>query len=71
MSAMLKVTPLEAGQTSYYDRQVAQGRDDYYSGRGEAPGEWTGAGAERLGLSGRVGREQLSALLSGVDPGRS
>ena len=66
---MLKVTPLEAGQTSYYDRQVAQGRDDYYSGRGEAPGEWTGAGAERLGLSGQVGREQLSALLAGVDPG--
>ena len=66
---MLKVTPLEAGQTSYYDRQVAQGRDDYYSGRGEAPGQWTGAGAGRLGLSGQVGREQLSALLSGVDPG--
>ena len=65
---MLKVTPLEAGQTSYYDRQVAQGRDDYYSGRGESPGQWMGTGAERLGLRGQVGREQFSALLAGVDP---
>ncbi|HEY3947368.1 MAG TPA: MobF family relaxase [Solirubrobacteraceae bacterium] len=43
-------------------------RDDYYSGRGEAPGEWIGAGAEALGLSGRVTTEQFNALIAGADP---
>jgi hypothetical protein len=28
-------------------RQVARGEDNYYSGRGEAPGEWVGAGSRR------------------------
>ena len=37
----------------YYERQVAQGRDDYYSGRGESPGRWTGSGAETLRVGGR------------------
>ena len=44
------------------------GGDDYYSGRGEAPGEWVGAGAQALGLSGRVSAEQFGALIAGLDP---
>ena len=47
---MLSIGKLALGQQAYYAKQVAQGRDDYYSGRGEAPGEWAGAGAAALGL---------------------
>jgi conjugative relaxase-like TrwC/TraI family protein len=65
---MLSIGKIALGQHRYYERQVAQGQDDYYSGRGEAPGEWTGAGAQALGLSGRVGSGQLNALISGRDP---
>ena len=46
---MLSIGKLVVGQQRYYEQQVAQGRDDYYSGRGEAPGEWAGAGAPSAG----------------------
>ena len=42
---MLSIGKLTVEQSRYYERQVAQGRDDYYSGRGESPGRWTGGGA--------------------------
>ena len=65
---MLSIGKIAAGQHRYYERQVAGGGDDYYSGRGEAPGEWVGAGAQALGLSGRVSAEQFGALIAGLDP---
>jgi conjugative relaxase-like TrwC/TraI family protein len=65
---MLSIGKLGADQVGYYERSVAKGRDDYYSGRGEAPGSWTGRGAEALGLRGRVEGSQFSALMRGVDP---
>jgi conjugative relaxase-like TrwC/TraI family protein len=65
---MLSIGKLALGQQRYYEQSVAQGQDDYYSGRGEAPGEWTGAGAGELGLSGRVSGAQFNALLEGQDP---
>jgi conjugative relaxase-like TrwC/TraI family protein len=65
---MLSIGKLVVGQQRYYEQQVAQGRDDYYSGRGEAPGEWAGAGARGLGLEGRVSAEQFNALILGADP---
>jgi conjugative relaxase-like TrwC/TraI family protein len=65
---MLSIGKLVVGQQRYYDQQVAQGRDDYYSGRGEAPGEWVGAGARALGLSGVVSADQFNALIGGLDP---
>jgi conjugative relaxase-like TrwC/TraI family protein len=64
----LSIGKIALGQHRYYEQQVAQGRDDYYSGRGEAPGDWVGAGAEALGLSGRVSGEQFGALIAGMDP---
>ena len=67
---MLSIGKLVVGQQRYYEQQVAQGRDDYYSGRGEAPGEWTGAGAQALGLEGRVSAEQFNALIAGSGPAR-
>jgi hypothetical protein len=46
MRAMLSIGKLSAGGRSerYYTQAVAHGREDYYAGAGEAPGEWTGSG---------------------------
>ncbi len=65
---MLSIGKIALGQHRYYEQQVAQGQDDYYTGRGEAPGEWVGAGAKALGLTGRVGTGQFGALIAGHDP---
>jgi conjugative relaxase-like TrwC/TraI family protein len=64
---VLSIGKLALGQQRYYEQQVAQGGDDYYSGRGEAPGEWTGTGAGELGLTGKVSSAQFNALLEGRD----
>ena len=65
---MLSIGKLTVEQSRYYERQVAQGRDDYYSGRGESPGRWTGAGTEALRLGGRVDDDGFMALMDGRDP---
>ena len=67
---VLSIGKIALGQHRYYEQQVAQGADDYYAGRGEAPGEWVGAGARALGLSGRVCSDQFSALIAGRDPSK-
>jgi len=56
-------------QQLYYEQKVAKGRDDYYSGRGETPGRFTGAAARELGLAGNLDAEQLKALMEGKHPG--
>ena len=66
---MLSIGKLTVEQSRYYERQVAQGRDDYYSGCGEAPGRWTGAGTEAIGIRGRVDDDGFMALMDGRDPG--
>ncbi len=67
---MLNIGKLAAGPGAgrYYVDQVAQGREDYYAGEGEAPGEWLGCSAESLGLSGEVDAEGIVRLLDGRDP---
>lgn len=65
---MLSIGTLTAGQAGYYERQVAKGRDDYYSGKGEAPGQWLGRGAAAMGLDGRVEATQFNAMMTGADP---
>ena len=47
--------------TNYYER------DDYYTKK-ECPSQWCGKGAEKLGLSGSVEREDFKDLLSGKLP---
>ena len=47
---------------------VAQGLEEYYLGRGEAPGVWHGRWAQQLGLVGVVDADDLRALLDGRDP---
>ena len=65
---MLSVAKLTPGQESYYERSVAAGLDDYYAGRGESPGIWTGRSAPSLGLTGVVADGQLGQLCKGLDP---
>ena len=65
---MLSVAKLTPGQESYYERSVAAGLDDYYAGRGESPGVWTGRGAAELGLEGLVEEGQLGSLIRGDNP---
>jgi conjugative relaxase-like TrwC/TraI family protein len=66
---VLSIGKLTVEQSRYYERQVAQGGDDYYSGRGESAGRWTGGGANTLGLGGRVDDDGFMALMDGRDPG--
>src|SRR6266540_662260 len=60
-----KLTP---GQEGYYERSVAAGLDDYYAGRGESPGVWTGRGARELELEGVVHDGELGRLIRGIHP---
>jgi hypothetical protein len=53
------------GGAEYYLAKVANNVDDYYLGRGEAPGQWIGAMSERLGFVGQVDAEALRNLLAG------
>jgi conjugative relaxase-like TrwC/TraI family protein len=53
------------GGADYYLDKVANNVDDYYLGRGEAPGRWIGATSTRLGLVGQVDAEGLRNLLAG------
>lgn len=57
-----------AGQERYYTERVAEGAEDYYSGRGEAEGYWLGGAAVDLGLDGKVGADELTAMLTGRHP---
>jgi conjugative relaxase-like TrwC/TraI family protein len=67
---MLSIGKLGAGPTAgrYYVEQVARGREDYYSGEGEAPGTWLGTGAHALGIGGEVDESGIERLLSARDP---
>ncbi len=65
---MISIGKLGAGQENYYLEKVAEGAEDYYSGEGEAQGEWMGDAAEELGLSGEIDPKQLTAMLTGNNP---
>lgn len=52
------------GDPRYYIDIVAQGKDDYYTGHGEAQGHWEGSGAGARGLTGGVEDEQFLGLLT-------
>ncbi len=75
---MLSIGKLATGQADYYLEQaqgsvtragaVSSGVEDYYLGGPEASGEWIGAGAEALGLTGKVDATALTRALSGQHP---
>jgi conjugative relaxase-like TrwC/TraI family protein len=65
---MLSIAKLRVGQEAYQLSGVAESLDDYYTGSGEAHGQWVGGGAARLGLEGQVTPEDLRAVLAGLRP---
>ena len=65
---MLSIGKLGIGQERYYLEKVAEGAEDYYSGEGEAEGQWLGDAANDLGLEGVVEADQLTAMLTGHNP---
>lgn len=65
---MLTIGKLGSGQERYYLEAVADGAEDYYVHRGEAPGRWIGGGTAVLGLGGTVSGDQFTALLTAHDP---
>ena len=60
---MLSIGKLAAGTGGYYTAMVASGAEEYYTGAREAPGEWVGRSAPRLGLTGEVSAEDFAAVL--------
>src|SRR5215216_5084293 len=68
VGGVLSIAKLTPGQEGYYERSVADGLDDYYAGRGESPGVWTGRGAEELELEGLVQEGELGRLIRGIHP---
>ena len=54
-----------ASGADYYLASIANSVDDYYLGRGEAPGQWIGATSQALGLRGVVDPGVLRNLLEG------
>ena len=68
-TGVLSIAKLRVGQEAYHLSGVAQSLDDYYTGAGEAHGQWVGGGASRLGLDGQVDPDDLRAVLAGLRPG--
>ena len=69
---VLSIGKMVAGSEDYYLNTVASGREEYYTGAGEAPGQWLGSGTRELGLSGEVAPDHLRSVLAGFAPdGRS
>ena len=66
---MLSIGSLTTGRVEYYLASVGRGADDYYLGRGEAPGRWVGEAADSLGLDGRVEEDDFRDVLDGRAPG--
>src|ERR1700722_11016982 len=65
---MLSIGKMVAGAEDYYLGVVAQGKEEYYTGAGEAPGYWLGSGTDALGLGGEVAPDDLRAVLPGLSP---
>ncbi|MDP8928188.1 MAG: relaxase domain-containing protein, partial [Actinomycetota bacterium] len=65
---MLNIGKMAPGSHDYYLAVVADGAEDYYLRRGEAPGRWLGRGLDGVGLDGRVEAQQLRRVLAGDHP---
>jgi len=65
---VLNIGKLRTGGGEYYVREVASSAEDYYLGRGEAPGRWVGSLAAEMGLDGEVDPEHFRAVLDGRHP---
>lgn len=65
---MLSIGAMSGGQGAYYSGLA---REDYYLAGGEPPGEWLGDGAQKLGLTGAVQRDEFLELFDGFHDGEA
>jgi conjugative relaxase-like TrwC/TraI family protein len=65
---MVGITKVQRANASYWIEAVAEGGEDYYTKPGEAPGEWQGELATKLGVSGEIDKAAYAAILEGRDP---
>src|SRR3954466_11686577 len=65
---VLSLGKLAPGQQQYYLDTVARGAEEYYVGAREAPGQWIGTAAVRLGLTGEVDAADLGRVLEQKHP---
>jgi conjugative relaxase-like TrwC/TraI family protein len=65
---MVGITKVQRANASYWIEAVAEGGEDYYEKRGEAPGQWLGGLAAELGLGGQIDKAAYAAILEGRDP---
>jgi conjugative relaxase-like TrwC/TraI family protein len=65
---VLSIGVLLPGRAEYYLGTVANGVEDYYTGAGEAPGQWCGMSAARLGQAGEVDADGLHRVLEHAHP---
>jgi conjugative relaxase-like TrwC/TraI family protein len=59
---------LAVGRSAYYTREIARNREEYLSGKGEAPGIYHGGSARALGLEGECSPEAFKRLFAWQDP---
>src|SRR5919198_3985295 len=59
---------LSVDREDYYLRKIAESRERYLSGDGEAPGRWLGQAAERLGLAGEASAEGFKRMFRACHP---
>lgn len=65
---MLSIGHVRAGnqaQRAYHERQLVEGRDDYYQGAEGPPGIWIGSLTDRVGVRGQATVADFGRLLDG------
>jgi len=67
MSAIL-VKSFVGQAEAYFEKELTNERENYYTEEGTRIGHWTGKGAEALGLTGEIQKEDFSRLSRGVNP---
>jgi hypothetical protein len=65
---MLSLAKLGHGIVDYYEETVARGIEEYYTGAKEAPGQWVGDSAKRLGLDGEVDADAFRRVMHHAHP---
>jgi conjugative relaxase-like TrwC/TraI family protein len=65
---VLNIGKLLRGKERYYLDQVARSLEEYYTGAGEAPGQWTGTAAAELDIAGEVSDDGFLRMLAGAHP---
>jgi conjugative relaxase-like TrwC/TraI family protein len=65
---VLNIGKLLRGKERYYLDQVARSQEEYYTGAGEAPGQWAGTAAAELDVAGEVSEDGLLRMLAGAHP---